>query len=203
MASIPTTHYFLSVNPDSIYVGDFWIPFEKPEHFKVKKNFTVDVCFEGAMGLTENVVIEFELLTAKKVAEFVRGLLRCTKIRLTSDSPPKRPLYSISPTAMSKIESTESFKEYEGIEWDHAHFVFSEMAKKFPRIKSASAFFLYAYRYLEGLGQLEFPYQTEIIKNAYQSLSKAPLEPEEEKTFLSLGGRHLRPSSQRKRAAKS
>ncbi len=203
MASIPTTHYFLAINQDSIYLGDFWIPFENPAHFTVKKNFTVDVSFKGAMGLTENVVIEFELLTAKKVAEFVRGLLRCTKVRLISDSPPKRPLYSISPTAMSKIESTESFEEYANTEWDHVHFIFSEMAKKFPRIKSASSFFLYAYRYLEGLGQLQFPYQAEIIKNAYKSLSKVPLEPEEEETFLSLGGRQVRNSGQRNRAAKS
>lgn len=203
MAAPANTNYRLLVSRDSICIADFWIPFEKPEYYELKDNSTVEVSFGSAMGIAENVVIEFKLLTAKKVDEFVQGLLRNTKVKLRSDSPPKSPLYTISRWAMSKIEYSESFKEYADIEWARVYSIYSELAERFPRIKAASAFFLYAYSLLERIDQLKYPYGIEIIKNAYKYLTKTPLKPEEEEIFLSLGGQSLRQPAEEKTASKS
>jgi hypothetical protein len=188
MAVIPKTKYHLAVTSNSIYIDAFWVPFDKSEHLTVKKNSTVAVSFDGAMGLNEKVTIEFELITAEKVAEFIQALLVKTRVRLVPNSPPTRVLYTISPTVMTKIGRPETDEE---IEWDHLNYIYWELSERFPKIKAAFIFFLDAYQYLDENRQLGFPYHVEILRNAHKSITKVLSEPEVARMFTALGGRLL------------
>lgn len=183
MAAVALNDSF-KIEAHHIEMGRFIIPFHTVSSFRVFEGQRgVRVWFTGAMGLTEQVVVEFRLQTAQKVDEFVREFGRREISNSVLDD---KPLYTISSDqAWKEGQLLTGITEEDALSWITTISVHSEMAEAHPRL--VPLFAPLFTHYDEGR-DLQNPVKLEILKNIFHHrIREIRFHPSELESLVQIG----------------
>jgi hypothetical protein len=151
---------------------------------------SVRVWFTGAMGLDEEMAIDFKLETAQKVKQFVEELFKVGVSSLDLyASNINKPLYTISPLQIFKKEVLLPEDNDADIQmWETTISIHRQVAHEHPRLQP---FFAYLLCYFDlGFGTWN-SMRLEVIGNIYSPVRKVPLLSVERELFIQLGQEKL------------